>query len=201
MSTYTIPSVIEKRPGGMERSLDIYSRLLVDRIIYIGTPIDDGVANVLVAQLLFLDSDKPETPIEIYINSPGGHASAVLAVYDTMQYISSPVGTTCVGQAASTAAVLLAGGQQGNRRMLRHSTALLHQPSASQQGTIPDLIVAADEVLRVRSSLEGVLSRHTGKSLEVLRADTDRDLVLPAVDAVAYGLADVVIDECIAGGS
>lgn len=192
MSQYSIPYVIERRAGG-ERSLDIYSRLLSDRIVYLGAAIDDGVANVLIAQLLHLDSDAPERAIDLYINSPGGSTSAMLAVYDTMQFISSPVATTCVGQAASVAAVLLAAGAPGRRSILPHGRAVLHQPSASGQGTIPDLILEAEEVIRVRSELEEVLARHTGKDVETLRRDTDRDLVLPAAAAVAYGLADHVI--------
>lgn len=196
MSQYSIPYVTERRAGG-ERSLDIYSRLLSDRIVYLGTPIDDGVANVLIAQLLHLDSDAPERPIDLYINSPGGETSAMLAVYDTMQFISSPVSTTCVGQAASVAAVLLAGGAAGRRHILSHGRVVLHQPSASGQGTIPDLILEAEEVIRVRSELEEVLARHTGKDVETLRRDTDRDLVLPGAAAVAYGLADQVITSAL----
>lgn len=192
MSSYTIPYVTEKRPGG-ERSLDIFSRLLSDRIVYLNTPIDDGVAGVLIAQLLHLESDAPETPIEMYLNSPGGDISATLAVYDTLQYISSPVSTTCVGQASWSAAVLLAGGEPGRRSVLPHSKAVLHQPVAQQKGTIPDLILAADEVLRTRTQLEEILARHTNKTAEQVRSDTDRELVLPAQAACDYGLADNII--------
>lgn len=193
MSSYTIPYVTEKRPGG-ERSLDIWSRLLSDRIVYLGTEIDDGVANVLVAQLLHLTSEDADAEINLYINSPGGSMTAMLSVYDTMQFIKAPVATTCVGQAGSAAAVLLAGGGAGRRMMLPHSRVVLHQPAAQGQGSIPDLIVQADEVLRLRGELEQVLSRHTGRTAETIRADTDRDLILPAAAAVEYGVADVIVD-------
>ncbi len=192
-SSYAIPYVIERRVGG-ERSVDIYSRLLSERIIYLGTEIDDGVANVLVAQLLHLDAENPGRPIHLYLNSPGGSVSAMLAVYDTMQFVSSPVATVCVGQAASSAAVLLAGGVPGQRSLLPHARVVLHQPATQTNGTIPDLILQADEVMRVRAELENVLSRHTGQSPETLRQDTDRDLILTAPQAVAYGLADQVIE-------
>lgn len=192
MSSYTIPYVTEKR-AGVERSVDVFSRLLSDRVVYLGTEIDDGVANVLIAQLLHLESDAPEMPIDLYINSPGGSTSAMLAVYDAMQFIRPEVATTCVGQAASVAAVLLAGGAPGRRSILAHGRVVLHQPSAGGRGTIPDLILAADEVVRVRSELEEVLSRHTGKDAATLRHDTDRDLVLTARAAVDYGIADRVV--------
>lgn len=189
--SYTIPYVVERR-GGVERSMDVYSRLLGERIVYLGSEIDDGVANVLIAQLLHLEADSPDAPINIYINSPGGSPSAMLAVYDTMQYIRPTVATTCVGQAAGPAAVLLAGGAAGKRSILAHGRVILHQPSSQGQGAIPDLILHAEEVMRVRSELEEVLSRHTGKDLATLRLDTDRDLILPAARAVDYGLADYV---------
>ena len=193
MSTYTIPSVVERRAGGAERVGDVFSRLLSERIVYLGTEIDDGVANVLVAQLLHLESEDPDAPIDLYINSPGGSTSAALAVYDAMQYVRPPVATTCVGQAASPAALLLAGGAPGRRAILAHARVVLHQPSAEGRGTLPDLIVAADEIARVRRQLEEVLSRHTGRDAATLRRDTDRDLVLPAEEAVAYGVADHVL--------
>jgi len=195
MSTYTIPSVVERRAGGTERVVDVFSRLLSERIVYLGTEIDDGVANVLVAQLLHLESEDPDAPIDLYINSPGGSTSAALAVYDAMQYVRPDVATTCVGQAASPAAVLLAGGTPGRRAILAHGRVVLHQPSAEGRGALPDLIVAADEIGRVRSQLEEVLSRHTGKDVATLRRDTDRDLVLPAHAAVAYGVADHVLQD------
>lgn len=192
MSSYTVPYVIEKTAGG-ERSMDVYSRLLSERIVYLGTEIDDGVANVLIAQMLHLESDSADMPINLYINSPGGSPEAMLAVYDTMQYIRSEVATTCVGQAGGPAAVLLAGGAKGQRAILHHGRVVLHQPSIQGQGSIPDLIIHADEVVRVRAELEELLARHTGKDLETLRHDTDRDLILPAQAVVDYGLADQVV--------
>ncbi|GAA1430573.1 ATP-dependent Clp protease proteolytic subunit [Microlunatus lacustris] len=191
MSSYTIPSVVEKRPTG-ERSLDIYSRLLSDRIVYLGTEIDDGVANVVVAQLLHLESENSESEINLYLNSPGGSVTAMFSIYDTLQFIAAPVATTCVGQAASAAAVLLAAGTPGRRSILPHGRVLLHQPSTQSQGTLPDLVLQAREIVRVRAQMEEVLSRHTGQPLERVRADTDRDTVFPAAEAVAYGLVDEV---------
>jgi ATP-dependent Clp protease protease subunit len=193
MSSYTIPSVVERTHRG-ERAVDIYSRLLTDRIIYVGTEIDDGVANVVIAQLLHLESESPEMPINLYLNSPGGSVTAMLAVYDTMQFIRPPVGTTCVGQAASSAAVLLAGGAPGSRSVLPRSRVVLHQPSGGGQGTLPDLALQAKEIVRLRTEMERILARHTGQSIDRLREDTERDLILDAEQAVAYGLADAVID-------
>ena len=193
MSTYTIPSVIEKTHRG-ERAVDIYSRLLTDRIVYIGTEIDDGVANVVIAQLLHLEADNPDSPISLYLNSPGGSVTATLAIYDTMQFIRSTVATTCVGQAASSAALLLAAGAEGQRSVLPRARVVLHQPSGGGQGTLPDLAVQAKEIVRLRSEMEEILTRHTGQDLDRLRADTDRDLILTARQAVDYGLADVVLD-------
>jgi ATP-dependent Clp protease protease subunit len=193
MSSYTIPNVVEKRPTG-ERALDIYSRLLSDRIVYLGTEIDDGVANVIVAQMLHLESDNSDLPIDLYLNSPGGSMTAMLAIYDTMQFIRAPVTTTCVGQAASAAAVLLAAGEPGKRFILPHGRVLLHQPSAQGQGTLPDLVLHAREVVRVRAQMEEVLSRHTGQTQERLRADTDRDKIFTAEDARTYGLVDEIIN-------
>ncbi|GAA2722415.1 ClpP family protease [Cellulomonas aerilata] len=192
MSTYSIPYVVERR-AGTERTVDVFSRLLSDRIVYLGTEIDEGVANVLIAQLLHLESEDPDQPIDLYINSPGGSESAMLSVYDAVQYVRSPVATTCLGQAASSAAVLLAGGAPGRRAMLAHGRVVLHQPSMRGQGAIPDLILAADELVRVRGQLEDILSRHTGKDVATLRRDTDRDLVLTADAAVAYGIVDQVL--------
>ncbi|GAA4063075.1 ClpP family protease [Agromyces indicus] len=192
MTSYTIPYVVEKR-GGVERSLDVYSRLLSERIVYLGTEIDDGVANVLIAQFLHLASDSSEAPISLYVNSPGGSPSAALAVYDTMQHIRPEVATTCVGRAGGPAAVLLAGGARGRRSMLPHSTVTLHQPSTQGRGAVPDLILHADEVLRVRGELEAALAADTGRPVEAIRTDTDRDLILPAHAAVDYGLADQVL--------
>jgi ATP-dependent Clp protease protease subunit len=162
-------------------------------VVYIGTEIDDGVANVVIAQLLHLEADSPDSPINLYLNSPGGSVTAMLGIYDTMQFITAPVATTCIGQAASSAAVLLAGGAPGQRSVLPRSRVILHQPSGGGQGTLPDLAVQAKEIVRLRGELEDILVRHTGQSLERLRADTDRDLILTAQEAVAYGLADEVL--------
>jgi ATP-dependent Clp protease protease subunit len=193
MSSYTIPSVVEKTRTG-ERAVDIYSRLLSDRIVYVGTPIDDGVANVVIAQLLHLESESPDSEINLYLNSPGGEPTAMLAIYDTIQFIKAPVATTCVGQAASTAAVLLAAGEPGRRTVLPHARIVLDQPSAGTRGTLPDLQVEAKEVARLRTELVELLARHTGRSVEQVRADTERDLVLGAADAVGYGVVDAVLD-------
>lgn len=192
MSQYTIPYVTTRTPRG-ERTVDLYSRLLEDRIIYLGTEIDDGVANALIAQLLHLESDNPDLPINLYLNSPGGSITAMLAVYDAMQYVAPPVETTCVGQAAWTAAVLLAGGAAGRRTILPHGRVVLHQPATQGRGTIPDLILEAEEIARVRTLLEQILSRHTGRTPEQVRADTDRDLVLTPQAALEYGIVDEVL--------
>ena len=193
MSGYTIPYVTSQTPRD-ERTVDLYSRLLADRIIYLGTEIDDGVANVLIAQMLHLESESAQTPISLYINSPGGSITAMLAVYDAMQFVSCPIETTCVGQAAATAAVLLAGGAQGHRTILPHGRIVLHQPVAQGRGTVPDLILEAEEIARVRSLIEEVLARHTGRTAEQVREDTDRDLVLTGQRAVEYGIVDAVLD-------
>jgi ATP-dependent Clp protease protease subunit len=193
MSTYTIPNVITRVMGG-ERIMDVYSHLLSSRIVYLGTAIDSGVANALIAQLLHLEAENPDQEINLYINSEGGDPSAMLALYDTMSYIKAPVATTCVGQAVAAGAVLLAAGESGRRAVLPHTRVVLHQPAAQGRGTIPDLILAADEVVRVRTQLEEILSSHTGRTVADLRHDTDRDRVFDAVGAVAYGLADHVLD-------
>ncbi|MET9487891.1 ATP-dependent Clp protease proteolytic subunit [Nocardia sp. NPDC006630] len=193
MTSYTIPNVIAQHPRG-ERIMDVYSHLLAERIVYLGTPIDSGVANALIAQLLHLDADSPGQEINLYINCEGGELTSMLAVYDTMQHISSPVATTCVGQAIAVGAVLLAGGAKGRRTMLPHARVVLHQPAISGRGTIPDLILQADEVVRLRAEVEAILSNHTGKPLEDLRRDTDRDRVLTAQSALAYGLIDRILD-------
>jgi ATP-dependent Clp protease, protease subunit len=192
MGQYTIPTVIEKT-AGVERAYDIYSRLLSERIIFLGTEIDDGVANVIMAQLLHLEFASPDTEIGLYINSPGGSYSAMTAIYDTMQYIRPDVVTTCMGQASSAAAVLLAAGTPGKRMVLRHARVLLHQPSAEARGALPDLAVQAAEVARIRSDMEEILSRHTGHPVSKIRQDTDRDHTFTAQQAVDYGLADEVI--------
>jgi ATP-dependent Clp protease, protease subunit len=193
MSSYTIPNVITRDSRG-ERIMDVYSHLLSERIIYLGTAIDPGVANALIAQLIHLEADSPESEINLYINCEGGDPSAMLAIYDTMQFIRSPIATTCVGQAMAVGAVLLAGGAEGRRMILPHARIVLHQPAARGQGTIPDLILQADEVVRVRAEIEAILSRHTGQSIETLRHDTDRDRVFTPAQALEYGLADHVLD-------
>jgi len=193
MSGYTIPSVVEKTHRG-ERAVDIYSRLLTDRIIYLGTEIDDGVANVVIAQLLHLESESPDSPINLYLNSPGGSVTAMLAIYDAMQFIRPEVSTACVGQAASSAAVLLAAGAPGRRTVLPHARVVLHQPSGGGQGTLPDLALQAKEIARIRIEMEQILSQHTGRTVEQVREDTERDLVLSADEAVSYGIVDSVLD-------
>lgn len=192
MSTYTIPNVIAQHPRG-ERVMDVYSHLLAERIIYLGTGIDSGVANALIAQLLHLEADSPGQEINLYINCEGGDETAMLAIYDTMQFIQAPVATTCVGQAIAAGAVLLAAGEPGRRSVLPHSRVVLHQPAAQGRGAIPDLILQADEVVRIRAAIESILSTHTGQTVEALRADTDRDRVFAAEAAIAYGLADEVL--------
>ncbi|MFF7727776.1 ClpP family protease [Streptomyces sp. NPDC008001] len=193
MSQYTIPTVVERTPNG-ERAYDVYSRLLSERIIFLGTEIDDGVANVVIAQLLHLESAAPESEIALYINSPGGSFTSLMAIYDTMTFVRAPISTFCVGQAASTAAVLLAGGDPGRRFVLEHARILLGQPaSGGRQGTVSDLTLQAQEMLRIRSEVEEVLSRHTGHDVASLRRDMDRDKVFTAREAVAYGLADEVL--------
>jgi ATP-dependent Clp protease, protease subunit len=192
MSTYTIPNVVSRTPRG-EKVMDVYSRLLEERIVYLGTEIDDGVANALIAQILHLEAESPDTPINLYINSPGGSITATFALYDTMQFCRVPVATTCVGQAFSSTALLLAAGEPGQRSVLPHARVLLHQPSGQGRGTIPDLILAADEILLVREEMERALSRHTGRDVETLRRDTDRDRIFRADEIVDYGLADEVI--------
>ncbi len=193
MSQYTIPYVIERTTNG-ERSADVFSRLLSERIIFLGTEIDDGVANAVIAQLLHLESDNPEREVAIYINSPGGSFTSLMAIYDTMTFVRVPVSTFCVGQAASTAAVLLAGGDPGRRFVLEHARVLLGQPaSAGRQGTVSDLSLQAKEMLRIRSQVEEVLARHSHHDVATLRADMDRDKIFTAEEAVAYGLADEVL--------
>ncbi|WP_233149888.1 ATP-dependent Clp protease proteolytic subunit [Kineosporia sp. A_224] len=190
--SYTIPTVIERTPNG-ERAFDVFSRLLSERIIFLGTQIDDGVANVVMAQLLHLESENPDAEIGLYINSPGGSFTAAMAIYDTMQFVRPDVSTFCMGQAASAAAVLLASGAPGKRFVLDHARMLLHQPSSQGEGTVSDLALQAREILRVRSAVEEVLSRHTGQDVERLRRDLDRDRVFTSREAVEYGLADDVI--------
>jgi ATP-dependent Clp protease protease subunit len=192
MSQYTIPTVVEKTPTG-ERAFDIYSRLLCERIVFVGTEIDAGVANVVLGELLHLESDHPDREIGLYINSPGGSFSALTAIYDTMHFIRPDVATICMGQASGAAAVLLAAGAPGRRSVLRHAKVLLHQPSGQAQGTLPDLAVQAKEVGRTRAELDEILSRHTGHPAAKIRHDTDRNRTFGAAEAVDYGLADQII--------
>ena len=192
MSSYTIPNVIAQHPRG-ERIMDVYSHLLTERIVYLGTGIDPGVANALIAQLLHLEAESQELEINLYVNCEGGDLPSMLAVYDTMQYIQAPVATTCVGQAIGVGAVLLAAGTAGRRSALPHARVVLHQPAARGQGAIPDLILQADELVRMRADIEAILSAHTGQPAAALRADTDRDRVLTAAAAREYGLVDQVL--------
>lgn len=187
-----IPMVIEQSSRG-ERAYDIYSRLLKDRIIFLGTPINDEIANLLIAQFLFLESDDPEKDINFYINSPGGVVTAGLAVYDTMQYIKPDVTTVCIGQAASMGAVLLAAGTHGKRYSLPHARILIHQPMGGFQGQASDIAIQAKEILRMKETLNRILVDHTGKDLERIQTDTDRDFFMSGLEAKDYGIVDHVI--------
>ncbi|MEI2778530.1 MAG: ATP-dependent Clp protease proteolytic subunit [Tetrasphaera sp.] len=192
MSSYPIPYVTTRTPAG-ERTVDIYSRLLADRIVYLGTGIDDGVANAVIAQLLHLENENPDHPIALYVNSVGGSIPATLAIYDAMQFVRPRVDTTCVGQAVASAALLLAGGASGHRSILPHGRVVIHAPAAQGRGTVPDLILEAEEVERVRTMQEELLARHTGKTAEQVRTDTERDLILRGQAALDYGVVDAVI--------
>jgi ATP-dependent Clp protease, protease subunit len=192
VSSYTIPSVISESPRG-DRIMDVFSHLLTERIVYLGSAIDAGVANALIAQLLHLEAREPGQEINMYINCDGGDLSATLAIYDTMQYIRSPIATTCVGEAIAAGAALLAAGTPGRRAALTHARVVLHQPADQGRGTIPDLILRADELVRVRSEFEEVLHLHTGQTIETLRRDTDRDRVFTAIAAKDYGLIDDIL--------
>jgi ATP-dependent Clp protease protease subunit len=191
-SNYLVPMVVENTGRG-ERAFDIYSRLLKERIVFIGTPIDDQVANLVVAQLLFLQSEDPEKEIALYINSPGGQVTAGLAIYDTMQYIRPPVSTICIGMAYSMAAVLLAGGAHGKRFALPHANILIHQPWGGMQGQASDIQIHAKEILRTREQLNQILANHTGQKIEKVSVDTERDYFLTAEGAKEYGLIDDII--------
>jgi ATP-dependent Clp protease protease subunit len=191
-TNYTIPIVIEQTSRG-ERSFDIYSRLLKERIIFLGTPIDDGVANVVMAQLLHLESEDPDRDINMYINSPGGSFTALTAIYDTMQFVKPEIQTICMGQAASAAAVILAAGTPGKRLALEHARVLIHQPSGGGEGQSSDIEIQAREILRMRDLLETMLSRHTGREAEQVRKDIERDKILTAREAVEYGIVDEVV--------
>ena len=187
-----IPMVIEQTHRG-ERAYDIYSRLLKDRIIFIGTPISDDIANVIIAQMLFLESDDPEKDIYVYINSPGGSVTAGLAIFDTMHYIKPDVSSLCVGQAASMGAVLLAAGAKGKRHALPHSRILLHQPMGGFSGQATDIDIHAREILRLREELNNILAKATGQTMKKIQADTERDFFMSGEEAVQYGLVDDVI--------
>jgi ATP-dependent Clp protease, protease subunit len=191
--SYLVPTVVEQTNRG-ERAYDLYSRLLKDNIIFLGTPIDDTIANLVCAQMLHLESENPDKDINIYINSPGGDVTALFAIYDTMQFIRNDIATICYGQAASAAAVLLAAGTKGKRLALPHARVLLHQPyGAMGYAQVTDLELAAKEILRMRDLMEEMLSHHTGQPLERIHVDTDRDFVLEAEAALEYGIIDEVI--------
>ena len=189
-----IPMVVEQTPRG-ERSFDIYSRLLKERVIFLSGPIDDNISNLVVAQLLFLESENPEKDISIYINSPGGSISAGLAIYDTMQFISSSVSTLCIGQAASMGALLLAGGDKGKRFVLPNSRVMIHQPLGGIQGQASDFEIHAKEILHMKKIVNEILSKHTGHSVKKIEKDTDRDNFLDADAAIKYGIVDKVLNE------
>jgi ATP-dependent Clp protease protease subunit len=189
-----MPYVVEQTHRG-ERSYDIYSRLLKDRIIMLGTPVDDDVANSIVAQMLFLESEDPDKDIVLYINSPGGSVTAGLAIYDTMQYVKCPVSTVCIGQAASMGAVLLAGGAKGKRFSLPHSRIMIHQVSSGAQGQASDIEIHAKEVLRLKQKLNEILAKHCGQNIEKVIKDSDRDFFMGAEEAKAYGLIDEMMSQ------
>ena len=195
MTTYP-PYVIERTSRG-ERSYDIFSRLLMDRIIFLGSAVNDAVANVIVAQLLFLDADDPERDIHMYINSPGGSVYAGMAIYDTMRHLRAPVSTYCVGVAASMGAILLAGGAEGKRAALPNSRIMIHQPSSGAQGTAADIEIAAQEILYIRKRLNEILSEHTGQPVEKIAEDVDRDRFMSPSEAQEYGLIDRVLEQSV----
>jgi ATP-dependent Clp protease protease subunit len=189
-----IPFVVEKTSRG-ERSYDIYSRLLKDRIVFMGAPVEDNLANVVIAQLLFLESEDPSADIYLYLNSPGGMVTAGLAIYDTMQYVRPDVCTLCIGQAASMGALLLAAGTPGKRWALPHSRIMIHQPMGGFQGQASDIEIHAKEILRLRESLNEILARHTDNDIEAVRRDTDRDFFMDGEQALKYGIIDGVIEK------
>ena len=189
-----VPMVVEQTSRG-ERAYDIYSRLLKDRIVFIGSPIEDDIANLVIAQLLFLEAEDPDKDINLYINSPGGIVTAGMAIYDTMQFIKPSVATVCLGQAASMAAVLLAGGAQGKRTALPNARILIHQPMGGTRGQATDIKIQAEEILRMREHLNGILSKHTGQPLERIAADTERDYYMSADQAKTYGIIDQVVEK------
>jgi len=189
-----VPMVVEQTARG-ERAYDIYSRLLKDRVVFIVGGIDDNVANVVVAQLLFLESENPDKDIHLYINSPGGIVTAGLSIYDTMQFIKSDVSTICVGQAASMGSLLLAGGKEGKRHCLPHSRIMIHQPSGGFQGQASDIDIHAKEVLKLRERLNQIMAKHTGQSVETIEKDSDRDKFMDGETAVEYGLIDTILEK------
>ena len=193
-----IPYVIEKN-GREERAYDIYSRLLKDRIIFLGSQIDDEVANAIVAQLLFLHSDDPSADVHLYINSPGGSVTAGLAIYDTMQYISCDVATYCIGQCASMGAILLTAGAAGKRYALPNSRIMIHQPLAGMEGTAEEILIHAQEFAKIKEKMNGILLKHTGHPIEKIEADTDRDRFMSADEACQYGLIDKVVETAVPG--
>jgi ATP-dependent Clp protease protease subunit len=192
MDTYLVPMVVEQTSRG-ERAYDIFSRLLKDRIIFIGMPIDDAGANLVIAQLLFLEAEDPDKDIHLYINSPGGSVTASLAIYDTMQFVKPAIETICMGQAASGAALLLAAGTKGKRMALPHSRIMIHQPYGGTQGQATDIQIQAKEILRMREELNRIISRHTSQPLERVEKDSDRDFFMSPEEAKTYGLVDEVI--------
>jgi ATP-dependent Clp protease protease subunit len=192
MATIYPPYVIERSSRG-ERTYDIFSRLLMDRIIFLGTPINDDVANIVIAQLLYLQADNPERDIHLYINSPGGSVSAGLAIYDTMQFLKSPVNTICMGLAASMGAFLLAAGRKGKRLALPHSRIMIHQPSGGTSGTAADIEIQAKEILYLRHKMNELMAKHTGQPIEQIERDIERDKFMSAEEGVKYGLIDTVI--------
>ena len=192
MSGYLVPMVIEQTGRG-ERAYDIYSRLLKDRIVFIGTPIDDTIANLIIAQILFLQMEDANKDINVYVHSPGGSVTAGLAIYDTMQFVKCDVATYCVGQAASMGALLLAAGTKGKRYSLPHSRVMIHQPWGGAQGTASDIHIQATEILKLKDKLNRILSKHTGQPLERVEKDTDRDYFMSAEEAKDYGIVDEVI--------
>ena len=188
-----VPMVIEQT-GRTERAYDIYSRLLKDRIIFIGTPIDDNISNIIIAQLLFLQMENPEKDVDVYINTPGGHITSGLAIYDTMQFIKPDINTYCIGQATSMGALLLAAGTKGKRYALPHARIMIHQPWGGVQGAAADINIQAKEILRLKERIEKILSKHTNKPLDKIKKDTDRDYFMSAEEAKEYGIVDEVIE-------
>ncbi|QPM66949.1 ATP-dependent Clp endopeptidase proteolytic subunit ClpP [Atribacter laminatus] len=191
-NNYLVPIVVEQTPRG-ERSYDIYSRLLIDRIVFLGTEIDDVIANLIIAQLLFLDAQSAEKDINLYINSPGGSVSSTLAIYDTMQYLKSDISTICIGMAASGGAVILAAGTKGKRMALPNSRVMIHQPLGGAQGQVTDIEIQAREMIKIKEKLNSILASHTGQPLDRVKKDTERDYFMSAEEAQQYGLVDQVI--------